>query len=60
MPASSKIWAAYMSYAVSIAHLRPSAFIACRWGMRTLRGDGASAAFAGVAAGASPARLPEP
>ena len=57
MPASSKIWAAYMSYAVSIAHLRPSAFMACRWGMRTLRGDGAVAA---VAVGESSARLPEP
>jgi len=34
MPASSKITALYMSYAVSIAHLRPSTFICLSCGMR--------------------------
>lgn len=37
MPASSKISAAYMSYAVSMAHLSPRSFIWIRWGTRTLR-----------------------
>jgi hypothetical protein len=34
MPASSKISAAYWSYAVSIAQRSPRSFMAWRWGMR--------------------------
>ncbi len=37
MPASSKISAAYMSYAVSMAQRSPRSFIWSRWGMRTRR-----------------------
>ena len=60
MPASSKIWAAYMSYAVSIAHLRPSVFMACRCGMRTRRGEGDAPAVGGApgAAAAPPVGWP--
>ena len=49
MPASSKISAVYMSYAVSIAHFSPRSFIACRCGTRTRR---CGAAWAPVPYGA--------
>ena len=35
MPASSKVWAAYCSYAVSIVNLSPRSFISRRWCVRT-------------------------
>src|SRR3979490_1644795 len=59
MPASSKIWAVYWSYAVSMAHFSPRSFISRRWWTRYRRGrcgpDGAAELdeFAGAGAAAA-------